>query len=222
MYMKNLSKGVGLLVMTGIFSLTLMAGASSKTDEEIAEEVLLGKWQNFPERKEQLEEAGYNYQDVQDIVNELVFGSLVTKTSAAHDPEVNYIENNSDITSEVGVEYVEEPIEYVEESIVYPVASSSAEGAFYDICAEKGLSQSEIEGWAYIINNESSWVITATNADSGAYGLPQSLPGSKMASHGSDWQTNPYTQLYWMYDYMVGRYGSIQGAVNFWYANSWY
>lgn len=220
--MKNLSKRVGLLVTAGIFSLILTAGASSKTNEEIAEEVLLGKWQNFPERKEQLEEAGYNYQDVQDIVNELVFGSLVTKTSTAHDPEINYIESNSDATSEVEVEYVEEPVEYVEESIVYPVASSSAERAFYDICAEKGLSQSEIEGWAYIINNESSWVITATNADSGAYGLPQSLPGSKMATHGADWQTNPYTQLYWMYDYMVDRYGSIQGAVNFWYANSWY
>lgn len=98
----------------------------------------------------------------------------------------------------------------------------SAKDAFYQIVAEKGLSESEINGWAYTINRESSWRVNAKNPSSGAYGLPQALPGNKMASHGADWQTNPYTQLRWMYDYMIGRYGSIQGAVNFWNKNHWY
>lgn len=93
---------------------------------------------------------------------------------------------------------------------------------FYQIAYEKGLSESEINGWAYIITRESGWNVTAKNPTSSAYGLPQALPGKKMASHGADWQTNPRTQLLWMYDYMVSRYGSIQGAVNFWNTKKWY
>lgn len=122
---------------------------------------------------------------------------------------------------------VEEPIieeetieEVVEEA---PITSGmDARTAFDAIVAEKGLTQAEIDGWSMIINNESGWNHTIANPTSGAYGLPQALPGNKMASHGDDWATNPYTQLSWMYDYMVNRYGSIQGAVNFWNANRWY
>lgn len=100
---------------------------------------------------------------------------------------------------------------------------SQSREAFNHIVVEKGLTQYEINGWASIIQRESGWNTTVWNAaGSGAYGLPQALPGNKMASHGDDWQTNPYTQLSWMYDYMVNRYGSIQGAVNFWNANHWY
>ena len=97
-----------------------------------------------------------------------------------------------------------------------------AREAFDQLAAQKGLSTSEIEGWAYIIQRESGWNHTISNPTSGAYGLPQALPGNKMASHGEDWATNPYTQLAWMYDYMINRYGSVQGAIDFWHANHWY
>lgn len=93
---------------------------------------------------------------------------------------------------------------------------------FLELAKEKKLSDYEIEGWAYIITRESNWDVYACNPSSGAYGLPQSLPASKMATHGSDWAENPRTQLLWMYDYMVNRYGSIAGAVDFWNANQWY
>lgn len=100
---------------------------------------------------------------------------------------------------------------------------SQAREAFNQIVKDKGLSQWEIDGWASIITRESGWQTQIWNtAGSGAYGLPQALPGSKMASHGADYMTNPYTQLSWMYDYMSSRYGSIGGAVNFWNANHWY
>lgn len=102
------------------------------------------------------------------------------------------------------------------------VPPGQAKEAFNNIVAQKGLTQDEINGWAYIISRESGWNTSATNTSSGAYGIPQSLPGSKMSSHGSDWRTNPDTQLRWMYDYMVGRYGSIAGAVSFWNAHHWY
>ena len=50
----------------------------------------------------------------------------------------------------------------------------------------------------------------------GAYGIPQSLPGRKMASEGDDWQTNPITQLRWMAKYVKNRYGSWKNAWDFW------
>ncbi|MER7167489.1 lytic transglycosylase domain-containing protein [Micromonospora sp. NPDC000207] len=57
-------------------------------------------------------------------------------------------------------------------------------------------------------NKESGWNHKARNPSSGAYGIPQSLPGSKMASVGSDWESNPATQIKWGLNYIDGRYGS--------------
>ncbi|WP_445279494.1 transglycosylase SLT domain-containing protein [Streptomyces sp. DSM 118148] len=70
-----------------------------------------------------------------------------------------------------------------------------------------------------IVEHESSWNPSATNSSSGAYGLVQALPGSKMASAGADWKTNPATQIKWGLDYMNSRYGSPAKAWSFWQAN---
>lgn len=68
---------------------------------------------------------------------------------------------------------------------------------------------------------ESGWSVTAANA-SGAYGIPQALPGWKMASAGPNWQTNATTQIKWGLGYIKGRYGTPCGAWSFWQANGWY
>ncbi|MFF0202306.1 transglycosylase SLT domain-containing protein [Streptomyces sp. NPDC005017] len=73
-----------------------------------------------------------------------------------------------------------------------------------------------------IVDHESSWNYQAVNPSSGAYGLFQALPGSKMISAGADWQTNPATQIKWGLSYMDDRYGSPCGAWSFWQANHWY
>ncbi|MFD3549695.1 transglycosylase SLT domain-containing protein [Streptomyces sp. NPDC058655] len=73
-----------------------------------------------------------------------------------------------------------------------------------------------------IVSRESGWNHTATNSSSGAYGLVQALPASKMSSAGSDWKTNPATQIKWGLDYMNSRYGSPVGAWNFWQSHHWY
>ncbi|ASY33002.1 MULTISPECIES: lytic transglycosylase domain-containing protein [unclassified Streptomyces] len=80
----------------------------------------------------------------------------------------------------------------------------------------------QFQCFSNIVSHESGWNYRATNAGSGAYGLVQALPGSKMASAGADWQTNPATQIKWGLNYMDGRYGSPCGAWSFWQANSWY
>ncbi len=70
-------------------------------------------------------------------------------------------------------------------------------------------------------SRESGWNVTAENA-SGAYGIPQALPGSKMATAGPDWQTNATTQIKWGLGYIQGRYGDPCGAWSFWEGHGWY
>ena len=78
--------------------------------------------------------------------------------------------------------------------------------------------------FADIVRRESNWDVTATNPNGGAYGIPQALPGSKMASAGADWRTDGYTQLRWMVGYLKSRWGNPANAdanemANHWYAN---
>lgn len=80
----------------------------------------------------------------------------------------------------------------------------------------------QFQCFSNIVTRESGWNYQATNSGSGAYGLVQALPGSKMASAGADWRTNPATQIKWGLGYMNDRYGSPCGAWSFWQAHSWY
>lgn len=70
-------------------------------------------------------------------------------------------------------------------------------------------------------NRESHWQVDAKNP-SGAYGIPQAKPGSKMAEYGSDWQTNPATQIKWGLDYIKTRYTNPCGAWAHSEATGWY
>jgi hypothetical protein len=69
---------------------------------------------------------------------------------------------------------------------------------------------------------ESGWNARASNASSGAYGIPQALPGSKMASIASDWKTNPATQIKWGLGYIEDRYDSPCGAWSHSQSTGWY
>lgn len=67
-----------------------------------------------------------------------------------------------------------------------------------------------------IFTRESGWNVYATNPTSGAYGIPQALPGSKMASAGADWRTSALTQIKWAIGYVDSRYGSACAAWAYW------
>ena len=71
-------------------------------------------------------------------------------------------------------------------------------------------------------DRESGWNSQAYNESSGAFGIPQALPGSKMASAGDDWQTNAATQIAWGLGYIAGRYGSPCGAWSHSESVGWY
>jgi hypothetical protein len=71
-------------------------------------------------------------------------------------------------------------------------------------------------------NRESGWRHTAANPSSSAYGIPQSLPGKKMASAGADWRTNPETQIKWGLKYIKNRYETPCGAWGAFKKKGWY
>jgi hypothetical protein len=70
--------------------------------------------------------------------------------------------------------------------------------------------------------HESNWRTEAENKSSGAYGIPQALPASKLAKYGDDYRTNPVPQIKWGLDYIKNRYKSPCGAWDFWLAHNWY
>ncbi|MEU3511228.1 transglycosylase SLT domain-containing protein [Streptomyces longwoodensis] len=103
----------------------------------------------------------------------------------------------------------------------FPVLSSYSVSQIQAM-ARQMVPSGQFQCFSNIVDHESSWNYRAVNASSGAYGLFQALPGSKMSSVGADWQTNPATQIKWGLNYMDSRYGSPCDAWNFWQANHWY
>jgi phage-related protein len=97
--------------------------------------------------------------------------------------------------------------------------------------AAKATAKAMLQGYGWsghwpaleaLWTRESGWRWNADNPSSDAYGIPQALPGSKMASAGKDWRTNPGTQIKWGLGYIKGRYGNPSSANNFQKANNWY
>ena len=85
-----------------------------------------------------------------------------------------------------------------------------------------GWSSSQFSCLHPLWGHESGWSVTAENPSSGAYGIPQALPGSQMATAGGDWHTNAATQIKWGLTYIQGRYGSPCGAWAHEQADGWY
>ncbi len=88
----------------------------------------------------------------------------------------------------------------------------SAQAYAYGAVAARGWGEDQYSCLVSLWKKESGWRVNAENSSSGAYGIPQALPGSKMASAGADWQTNANTQIEWGLGYITARYGSPCGA----------
>jgi len=96
----------------------------------------------------------------------------------------------------------------------------SAQAYAKSLLAARGMGDDQYSCLVALWNRESHWNVYAQNP-SGAYGIPQALPGSKMASAGPDWQSNYKTQIKWGLSY-IGRYGNPCGAWAHSQATGWY
>ncbi|GAA3796556.1 ubiquitin-like domain-containing protein [Cellulomonas soli] len=102
------------------------------------------------------------------------------------------------------------------------VEPGTAQALGKEMAAARGWGDDQFACLLALWNKESGWRVNAANASSGAYGIPQALPGSKMATVGADWQTNPATQITWGLGYIAGRYGDPCGAWAHSESSGWY
>lgn len=102
------------------------------------------------------------------------------------------------------------------------VDPGSSKAIAKSLAAQRGWGDDQFACLDLLWMKESKWNATAENRSSGAYGIPQALPGSKMASAGADWRTNPATQITWGLGYIEGRYGTPCGAWSHSQAKGWY
>jgi hypothetical protein len=103
-----------------------------------------------------------------------------------------------------------------------PAPSGSPQRIAAGMLGSFGWSSGEFGCLQSLWNAESGWNVYANNPSSGAYGIPQALPGVKMASAGPDWQSNPATQIRWGLGYIKGTYGSPCAAWSHEEATGWY
>jgi hypothetical protein len=97
----------------------------------------------------------------------------------------------------------------------------SAKAIAHDMVLARGWGENQYNCLVALWTRESNWNVYAYNP-SGAYGIPQALPGSKMATAGADWQTNPATQITWGLGYISSRYGTPCGAWSHSQSAGWY
>jgi resuscitation-promoting factor RpfB len=102
------------------------------------------------------------------------------------------------------------------------VDPGSAQAIAQQMLLARGWGADQFECLLQLWGHESGWRVNAQNSGSGAYGIPQALPGNKMAAFGADWQTNPATQIAWGLSYIGGRYSTPCGAWSSWQAQGWY
>lgn len=143
----------------------------------------------------------------------LAYGtSAVRQQGSAGQQVITYQDNlvNGRVVSRTAIQTVvtQQPVTQI------VVKGTSLSGIKGDM-ALAGIAPGDYNYVDYIVSHESGWNPSAHNA-SGAYGLCQALPGSKMASAGSDWASNPVTQLKWCNGYAKGRYGSWAAAYSHW------
>jgi hypothetical protein len=104
---------------------------------------------------------------------------------------------------------------------VAATSSGSPQQIAQGLLAQDGMS-GQFSCLDSLWQRESGWSVSASNASSGAYGIPQALPGSKMASVGPDWQTSAETQIKWGLQYIDSTYGSPCGAWSHEESSGWY
>jgi hypothetical protein len=105
---------------------------------------------------------------------------------------------------------------------VTTTASGSPQQVAQGMLASFGWASSQFSCLDPLWEHESGWSVTASNPGTGAYGIPQALPGSRMASAGSDWQTDAATQIRWGLEYIKDTYGSPCAAWSHEEATGWY
>ncbi|HWT40807.1 MAG TPA: G5 domain-containing protein [Dongiaceae bacterium] len=139
--------------------------------------------------------------------------------------EINIINgqeaSRTEIASLTTVEAVKQ-VEVIGTKLPTPLNPSESQALGHTMMLAAGFGEDQWSCLYNLWNRESGWTTTAGNPSSGAYGIPQALPASKMAVYGADYMTSARTQIAWGLDYIKGRYVSPCGAWASWSVKHWY
>lgn len=141
---------------------------------------------------------------------------------SANGDEIERTAVTSVVVSDVRDEVVRVGTASVPDASTKVLSPQQAKTLAKSLVAERGWDGSQFTCLSTLWTRESNWRVTAHNTSSGAYGIPQSLPGSKMGSVASDWRTNARTQIVWGLGYIENRYGTPCGALSHSHARGWY
>ena len=203
---------------------TLSVAPNTKLSANLSVEV----WRNGVQTVTQEEDIAFPVEKIQDANREMSYRE-VKEAGEAGKKNVTYeieMRNGQEVSrKEIASVTTKEPkrqVEVVGAKLPTPTSPTESQKIGKEMMLAAGYAESE---WGCLYNlwmRESGWRTTAGNVSSGAYGIPQSLPASKMASYGSDYLTNPRTQIAWGLNYIKGRYGSPCGAWSSFQAKGWY
>ena len=174
------------------------------------------------------EEVDFEIEKVQDANREIGYREVKTpgvkgKRNATYEIEMKNGQEAS--RTEIASVTIEEPkkqVEIIGAKLPTPTNPTEAQAIGKEMMLAAGFGEDQ---WGCLYNlwmRESGWRTTAGNVSSGAYGIPQSLPASKMAAFGDDYLTNPRTQIAWGLSYIKGRYGTPCGGWSSFQAKGWY
>ena len=174
------------------------------------------------------EEVDFEIEKVQDANREAGYREVKTpgvkgKRNATYEIEMKNGQEAS--RTEIASVTIEEPkkqVEIIGAKLPTPTNPTEAQAIGKEMMLAAGFGEDQ---WGCLYNlwmRESGWRTTAGNVSSGAYGIPQSLPASKMAAFGDDYLTNPRTQIAWGLSYIKGRYGTPCGGWSSFQAKGWY
>ena len=174
------------------------------------------------------EEVAFEVEKVQDANRDVGYREVKTagvngKRNATYEIEMkNGQEVSRTEIASVTTEAAQKQVEIIGAKLPTPTNPSEAQALGKQMMMAAGFGEDQ---WGCLYNlwmRESGWRTTAGNVSSGAYGIPQSLPASKMAAFGDDYLTNPRTQIAWGLNYIKGRYGTPCGAWSSFQAKGWY
>ena len=217
-------------------TITITKGSKEEKKENISAEEILQSYTQIVE-KIVTEEIEIPYETItKDISN----GSYATQNRVVQAgsnglKRVTYrirYQNGAEIEkTEISSEIIKEPVDKIVEVRVRQVTSrggivkgsvSEYQAYVQKRCFDYGWSDADFQALVKLWNKESGWNPSAHNSSSGAHGIPQALPASKMATAGSDYLTNYKTQIEWGLSYIRNRYGTPTSAWNHSCRKGWY
>ena len=218
-------------------TITITRGNSNNESKYITAEEILASYTQIVE-KVVTEEVEIPYETV---TKDVSGGSSSTQNRVVQSgsnglKRVTYrikYQNGAEIEkTEISSEIVKEPVDKIVEVRTKAITARSGGRVTGSVgeyqayaqkrCFDYGWSDADFQALVKLWNKESGWNPAAHNRSSGAHGIPQALPASKMASAGSDYMTNYKTQINWGLNYIKGRYGSPSAAWNHSCRKGWY